>query len=50
MLKAQFLRLGFIIKRKLNKFDVLCLDPVPGYDSEKIRALRDLHQLSQAEL
>ena len=34
-------RLGFIDKRKMRKFDVLCLDPIPAYDSEKIRALRD---------
>jgi len=41
-------RLGFIDKRKMRKFDVLCLDPIPAYDSEKIRALRDHLQLSQA--
>ena len=43
-------RLGFIDKRKMRKFDVLCLDPIPEYDSEKIRALRDHLQLSQAVL
>lgn len=43
-------RLGFIDKRKMRKFDVLCLDPVPAYDREKIRALRDHLQLSQAVL
>jgi putative transcriptional regulator len=43
-------RLGFIDKRKMRKFDVLCLDPIPAYDSEKIRALRDHLQLSQAVL
>ena len=42
--------LGFIDKRKMRKFDVLCLDPIPAYDSEKIRALRDHLQLSQAVL
>lgn len=40
--------LGFIDKRKMRKFDVLCLDPIPQYDSEKIRALRDHLQLSQS--
>ncbi len=45
-----FHRLGFIDKRKMRKFDVLCLDPIPAYDSEKIRALRDHLQLSQAVL
>jgi len=43
-------RLGFIDKRKMRKFDALCLEPVPEYDSAKIRALRDHLQLSQAVL
>jgi putative transcriptional regulator len=43
-------RLGFIDKRKMRKFDVLCLDPIPEYNSEKIRALRDHLQLSQSVL
>ena len=43
-------RLGFIDKRKMRKFDALCLDPIPQYDSEKIRALRDHLQVSQAVL
>lgn len=43
-------RLGFIDKRKMRKFDVLCLDPIPAYDSDKIRTLRDQLQLSQAVL
>lgn len=24
-------RLGFIDKRKMRKFDLLCLDPIPAY-------------------
>ena len=43
-------RLGFIDKRKMRKFDVMCLDPIEDYDSEKIRALRDHLQLSQSVL
>ncbi len=43
-------RLGFIDKRKMSKFDALCFDPIPEYDSRKIRALRDHLQLSQAVL
>ena len=43
-------RLGFIDRRKMRKFDALCLEPVPEYDSEKIRALRDHLRLSQAVL
>ncbi len=42
--------LGFIDKRKMRKFDVLCQAPIPDYDSEKIRALRDRFKLSQAVL
>lgn len=43
-------RLGFIDKRKMSKFDALCLEPVPEYDSQKIRALREHLHLSQAVL
>ncbi len=43
-------RLGFIDQRKMRKYDALCLAPVPDYDSETIRALRDRYQLSQAVL
>ena len=43
-------RLGFIHKRNMHKFDALCLAPVPDYSSEKIRALRDQLNLSQAVL
>lgn len=42
--------LGFIDKRKMRQFDVLCLDPIPDYDSKKIRALRKHLQLSQSVL
>lgn len=43
-------RMGFIDKRKMRKFEALCLDPIPEYDSKKIRALRDHLHLSQAVL
>jgi len=43
-------RLGFIDQRKMRKFDLLCQTPIPDYDSEKIRALRDRFNLSQAVL
>ena len=42
--------LGFIDKRKMRKFDLLCIDQIPDYDSTKIRALRDRFKLSQAVL
>ena len=43
-------RLGFIDVHKMREYDALCLDPVPEYDSKKIRALRDHLNLSQAVL
>ena len=43
-------RLGFIDKRKMSKFDALCIAPVGDFDSEKIRDLRQNLQLSQAVL
>jgi putative transcriptional regulator len=43
-------RLGFIDKRKMREYDVLCLKPTPEYDSARIRALRERLQLSQAVL
>jgi putative transcriptional regulator len=47
---ADLHRLGFIDQRKMRKYDALCLDPIPEYDSEKIRSLRDGYQLSQTVL
>jgi putative transcriptional regulator len=43
-------RLGFIDKRKMQKYAALCLEAVPEYDATKIRALREHLQLSQAVL
>ena len=43
-------RLGFIDKRKMQKYDALCMEPVPEYDAERIRALRKNPPLSQAVL
>jgi putative transcriptional regulator len=42
--------LGFIDKRKMQKYSALCLSPIPAYDSAKIRALRTSLKLSQAVL
>jgi putative transcriptional regulator len=41
---------GFIDKHRMRKYDALCLAPIPEYSSEKIRALRTRHKLSQAVL
>lgn len=43
-------RLGFIDKRKMQKYEVLCLEPVQDYDAAKVKALRERLQLSQAVL
>lgn len=43
-------RLGGFDKHTMRNFDNLCLEPIPDFDSEKIRALRDHYQLSQAVL
>jgi len=43
-------RLGFIDKRKMREFDALCLEPIPEYDSKKIRAVRQRLKISQAVL
>jgi putative transcriptional regulator len=47
---ADLHRLGFIDQRKMRKYDSLCLDSIPEYDSDKIRSLRDRYQISQAVL
>ena len=47
---ANLHRLGFIDQRKMRTYDALCLAPIPEYDSEKIRSLRDRYQLSQTVL
>jgi putative transcriptional regulator len=39
-----------IDKRRLRKYDALCLDPVPEYTGASIRALRERYQVSQAVL
>ncbi|WP_288408680.1 DNA-binding transcriptional regulator [uncultured Herbaspirillum sp.] len=43
-------KLGFIDKRKMQKYEALCLEPVPEYDAAKIRALRARFHLSQVVL
>jgi putative transcriptional regulator len=43
-------RLGFIDKRKMQNYEALCLQPVPQFDSERIKALRSKLNLSQAVL
>ncbi len=43
-------RPGFIDKRKMQKYELLCLEPIPACDSQKIRALHAHLHLSQAVL
>ena len=39
---------GFIDARRMRHYDALCLNPIPAYSSECIRALRDRHKLNHA--
>ena len=41
---------GFIDRRRMREYDALCLPPVPEYSREKIRAMRERYQISQAVL
>ncbi len=41
---------GFIDKRKMRAYDALCLAPVPEYDAQRIRELRESLHLSQSVL
>lgn len=43
-------RHDFIDKRRMDQYDALCLEPIPDYDSKKIRAMREHLKLSQAVL
>lgn len=43
-------QLGFIDKRKMQKYDILCSQEISDYDSEKIRLLRHRLHISQAVL
>lgn len=41
---------GFIDKRRMRKYDALCMTPVSDYSSERICDLRKRFRLSQAVL
>ena len=43
-------RLGFIDKRAMRKYNILCMEPIPEYDAKRIRALRKNLRLSQTVL
>ena len=43
-------KIGLIDKRKMEKYDFLCLKPVPDYSPRKIKALRSKYHISQAVL
>lgn len=42
--------LNFIDKNRMQKYEALCLQPIPDYDQQEIRALRDRYKLSQSAL
>ena len=41
---------GFISKRRMREYDAFCVDPIPRYSRQKIRALRQRNHISQAVL
>ncbi|MEK6663305.1 MAG: helix-turn-helix domain-containing protein [Pseudomonadota bacterium] len=41
---------GFIDKRRMQEYEVLCMQPIADYSSTRIRALRKRHHISQAVL
>lgn len=42
--------LGFIDKRSLQRYNAICIEPVPDYSAKQIRILRDRYRISQAVL
>jgi len=41
-------KLGFIDKRTMREYDMLCIEPVFDYSAAQIRSLRERYRLSQA--
>ena len=41
-------KLGFIDKRTMREYHILCVKPVSAYSVEQIRSLRERYRLSQA--
>ena len=39
---------GFIDKKKMLKYNALCLEPIPNYDAIQVRELKDRYKLSQS--
>jgi len=43
-------KVGLIDKKAMDKYDILCIEAVPEYPPQKIRALRKRYNISQAVL
>lgn len=41
-------KLGFIDKRTMREYDVLCIEPISTYTADQIRSLRERYRISQA--
>ncbi len=41
-------RLGIINKRSMERYDALCIPPVPDYSADEIKSLRERYRISQA--
>jgi putative transcriptional regulator len=43
-------RLGFINKRSMERYDALCVPPVPDYTPDQIKSIRERYKISQSVL
>ncbi|MFA6008873.1 MAG: helix-turn-helix domain-containing protein [Desulfobacteraceae bacterium] len=43
-------RSGFIDKRAMDRYNALCISPVPDYSPVEIKSLRERYKISQAVL
>ena len=41
-------RLGIVSKQSMERYDTLCVPPIPDYSSEQIKSLRERYRISQA--
>ncbi len=45
---ADLCRLGIVSKHSMERYDALCVPPVPDYSPDQIKSLRERYQISQA--
>jgi putative transcriptional regulator len=47
---ADLHRLGFINKRSMERYDALCIPPVPDYSPDQIKSIRERYKISQTDM